>query len=267
MSKLAATLPYALRSQASASRVTAGVSPLLAAASLAGGATLHNVNIHIAQGEIVGLAGLLGSGRTETARAIFGDVPHATGTMTLDGASFAPAQPVEAIRAGVGFVSEDRKAEGVIPHLSVRENITLAALSGLTTLGVVSRRRQAAMVDRFVRQLGIKATSADQPMSELSGGNQQKVLLARWLCMAPRLLILDEPTRGIDIGAKGEIQRLVNEMAAAGMGILMISSELEELVEGCSRVVVLRSGSSVAELDGDAISEEAIVHAMAEGGP
>jgi len=131
---------------------------------------------------------------------------------------------------------------------------------------VVSRRRQAAMVDRFMRQLGIKATSADQRMSELSGGNQQKVLLARWLCTEPRLLILDEPTRGIDIGAKGEIQRLVNEMAAAGMGILMISSELEELVEGCSRVVVLRSGRSVAELGGVAISEEAIVHAMAEGG-
>lgn len=227
---------------------------------------LRDVSVDIGHGEIVGLAGLLGSGRTETARAIFGDVPHASGTMALDGASYAPSQPEEAIRAGVGFVSEDRKGEGIIPDLSVRENLTLAALKGLTRFGVVSRRRQAAMVDRFMRQLGIKATSADQRMSELSGGNQQKVLLARWLCTEPRLLILDEPTRGIDIGAKGEIQRLVNEMAAAGMGILMISSELEELVEGCSRVVVLRSGRSVAELGGDAISEEAIVHAMAEGG-
>ena len=240
--------------------------PLFAAASLGGGAMLRDVSVDIGHGEIVGLAGLLGSGRTETARAIFGDVPHASGTMALDGASYAPSQPEEAIRAGVGFVSEDRKGEGIIPDLSVRENLTLAALKGLTRFGVVSRRRQAAMVDRFMRQLGIKATSADQRMSELSGGNQQKVLLARWLCTEPRLLILDEPTRGIDIGAKGEIQRLVNEMAAAGMGILMISSELEELVEGCSRVVVLRSGRSVAELGGVAISEEAIVHAMAEGG-
>ncbi len=240
--------------------------PLLVAASLGGGAMLRDVSVDIGRGEIVGLAGLLGSGRTETARAIFGDVPHASGTMTLDGASYAPSQPEEAIRAGVGFVSEDRKGEGIIPDLSVRENLTLAALKGLTRFGVVSRRRQAAMVDRFMRQLGIKATSADQRMSELSGGNQQKVLLARWLCTEPRLLILDEPTRGIDIGAKGEIQRLVNEMAAAGMGILMISSELEELVEGCSRVVVVRSGRNVAELDGVAISEEAIVHAMAEGG-
>ena len=240
--------------------------PLLTAASLGGGAMLRDVSVDIGRGEIVGLAGLLGSGRTETARAIFGDVPHASGTMTLDGASYAPSQPEEASRVGVGFVSEDRKGEGIIPDLSVRENLTLAALKGLTRFGVVSRRRQAAMVDRFMRQLGIKATSADQRMSELSGGNQQKVLLARWLCTEPRLLILDEPTRGIDIGAKGEIQRLVNEMAAAGMGILMISSELEELVEGCSRVVVLRSGRSVAELVGVAISEEAIVHAMAEGG-
>ena len=240
--------------------------PLLSAQSLAGG-SLRDVSVGISRGEIVGLAGLLGSGRTETARAIFGDGAQESGAMTLDGASYAPGQPDEAIRAGVGFVSEDRKAEGVIPDLSVRENLTLAALKGLTTFGVVSRRRQAALVDRFMQQLGIKATSADQRMSELSGGNQQKVLLARWLCMEPRLLILDEPTRGIDIGAKGEIQRLVNEMAAGGVGILMISSELEELVEGCSRVVVLRNGRSVAELRGDAISEEAIVHAMAEGGP
>ena len=243
-----------------------GVAPLLAASHLGGGAMLADVSVDVGRGEIVGLAGLLGSGRTETARTIFGDVPREFGAMMLDGTPFAPAHPHEAIDAGVGFVSEDRKAEGIIPDLSVRENLTLAALKSLARFGVVSRKRQAALVDRFMRELAIKTTGADQRMSELSGGNQQKVLLARWLCMEPRLLILDEPTRGIDIGAKGEIQRLVNEMAAAGMGILMISSELEELVEGCARVVVLRSGRSVAELRGDAISEAAIVHAMAEEG-
>jgi ribose transport system ATP-binding protein len=134
----------------------------------------------------------------------------------------------------------------------------------LTRFGIVSRTKQREIVDRFMRRLGIKATSADQRIRELSGGNQQKVLLARWLCTEPKLLILDEPTRGIDIGAKGEIQALVNELAASGLGVLMISSELEELVEGSTRVVVLRDGRDVAVLEGDRISQQAIIHAMAE---
>ena len=138
-----------------------------------------------------------------------------------------------------------------------------AALPTLTRFGIVSRRKQGAIVDRFMQRLGIKATSADQRIRELSGGNQQKVLLARWLATDPKLLILDEPTRGIDIGAKGEIQHLVNELAATGLGVLMISSELEELVEGSSRVVVLRDGRNVAELTGDEISQQAIIRAMA----
>jgi ribose transport system ATP-binding protein len=222
------------------------------------------VSISIHKGEIVGLAGLLGCGRTETARAIFGATPTDDGTMQLNGASFAPSTPHDAIRAGIGFVSEDRAAEGIIPDLSVRENLTLAALPLLTKHGIVSRSRQTAIVTRFMQRMGIKATSTDQRMRELSGGNQQKVLLARWLCTEPRLLILDEPTRGVDIGAKGEIQHLLNELADAGLGVLMISSELEELVEGSSRVVVLHDGRDVAELRGEAISEQAIIHAMAD---
>jgi galactofuranose transport system ATP-binding protein len=217
-------------------------------------------------GEIVGLAGLLGSGRTETARAVFGATPYDSGTMLLSGTPFSPHSPRDAIRAGIGFVSEDRKTEGIIPDLSVRENLTLAALPLLTKYGIVSRRRQAEIVERYMQRMGIKATSADQRIRELSGGNQQKVLLARWLCTEPRLLLLDEPTRGIDIGAKGEVQHLVTELAESGVGILMISSELEELVEGSSRVVVLRDGRDVSELRGDAISEHAIIHAMAEAG-
>lgn len=143
--------------------------------------------------------------------------------------------------------------------------MTLAALPLLTRFGIVSRKGQAEVVDRYMQRMGIKATSADQRIRELSGGNQQKVLLARWLCTNPRLLLLDEPTRGIDVGARGEIQQLLNELAQAGMGVLMISSELEELVEGASRVVVLRDGRDVAELRGEAISEHAIIHAMAGG--
>jgi ribose transport system ATP-binding protein len=238
--------------------------PLLRAENLAHGSRLRGVSIDVRKGEIVGLAGLLGSGRTETARAVFGASPSDSGSMQLDGAPFAPGTPHEAIGAGIGFVSEDRGAEGIIPDLSVRENLTLAALPLLSKYGIVSRRRQTEIVDRFMQRMGIKATSADQRMRELSGGNQQKVLLARWLCTDPRLLILDEPTRGIDIGAKGEIQHLLNELADGGLGVLMISSELEELVEGSSRVVVLRDGRDVAELRGEAISEQAIIHAMAD---
>jgi ribose transport system ATP-binding protein len=149
--------------------------------------------------------------------------------------------------------------------MSVRENLTLALLPAISRHGVVDRRRQQEVVDRFIRRLDIKTTGPDQKIRELSGGNQQKVLLARWLCLDPRLLLLDEPTRGIDVGAKGEIQSLINELADSGLGVLMISSELEELVEGSDRVVVLRDGRTVAELPHQAITEDAIMAAMAEG--
>ncbi len=238
--------------------------PLMRAESLAHGTRLRGVSVDVHRGEIVGLAGLLGSGRTEMARAIFGATPRDDGAMQLDGAPFDPTTPHDAIAAGIGFVSEDRAAEGIIPDLSVRENLTLAALPLLARYGIVSRTRQTEIVTRFMERMGIKASSAEQRIRELSGGNQQKVLLARWLAMEPKLLILDEPTRGIDIGAKGEIQRLLNELADDGLGVLMISSELEELVEGSSRVVVLRDGRNVAELRGEAISEQAIIHAMAD---
>ncbi|MDQ2665494.1 MAG: sugar ABC transporter ATP-binding protein [Gemmatimonadota bacterium] len=237
--------------------------PLLVATSLARGARLRDVSFTVKKGEIVGLAGLLGSGRTETVRAVFGAESADGGSMLLRGTPFSPATPHEGIEAGIGFVSEDRKAEGIIPELSVRENLTLAILPLLTRFGVVSRARQSEVVERYMTRLGIRASSADQPIRELSGGNQQKVLIARALCMKPALLILDEPTRGIDIGAKGEIQALVNELAADGLGVLMVSSEVEELVEGSTRVVILRDGRSVSELGAGEISESAIVHALA----
>ncbi|MDT7779585.1 MAG: galactofuranose transport system ATP-binding protein [Acidobacteriota bacterium] len=241
--------------------------PLLRAENLTRGRRLSHVSLEARRGEIVGMAGLLGSGRTETARAIFGADSIDDGTVYLEGKPLRLNAPREAIEAGLAFLTEDRKAEGIIPELSVRENLTLAALPEMSRLGVVSRVKQNEAVERFMRRLGIKASSAEQKIRELSGGNQQKVLLARWLCKNPKFLILDEPTRGIDIGAKGEIQSLINELAASGLGVLMISSELEELVEGSSRVVVMREGQCVAELRGAAISQEQIIHAMAEGGP
>ena len=173
--------------------------------------------------------------------------------------------PAEAIAAGLGFCTEDRKFEGIVPGLSVRENMTLAIMPRLTRGGLVDEARSRAIADRFIERLGIRCASPEQPIRELSGGNQQKVLLARWLCMNPRLLILDEPTRGIDVGAKAEILTLVRELAAAGLGVLMISSELEEIVDAASRIFVLRDGVTVAELDGDAVSETAVMAAMAEG--
>ncbi|MDT5121977.1 MAG: galactofuranose transport system ATP-binding protein [Acidobacteriota bacterium] len=239
--------------------------PLLRAENLTRGRKLNHVTVDTARGEIVGVAGLLGSGRTETARAIFGADKIDEGQVYLEGKPLKLRSPRDAIKAGLAFLSEDRKAEGIIPELSVRENLTLAALPALTKLGIVSHAREQEIVERFMKRLGIKASSADQKIRELSGGNQQKVLLARWLCQNPKFLILDEPTRGIDIGAKGEIQELINELANSGLGVFMISSELEELVEGSSRVIVMRDGQRVGELRGKEISQDAIIHAMAEG--
>lgn len=238
--------------------------PLLRAENLSRGRRLQNVSLAAGKGEILGMAGLLGSGRTDVARAVFGADKIDEGKVFLDGKEVKIHSPNDAINAGIAFLSEDRKAEGIIPELSVRENLTLAALPTLTTAGIVSRARQREIVEKFMQRLRIKASSADQKIRELSGGNQQKVLLARWLCRNPKFLLLDEPTRGIDIGAKGEIQALVNELAESGLGVLMISSELEELVEGSDRVVVMRDGRLAAELKDGEISQDSIINAMAE---
>ena len=241
--------------------------PLLKTDKLSRGRRLKNVSLEARHGEILGMAGLLGSGRTDVARAVFGADRAESGKVFIDGKEIDLSSPSKAIKAGIAFLSEDRKAEGIIPEWSVRENLTLAALPELTTMGIVSRAKQNEIVNKFIKRLGIKASSPDQKIRELSGGNQQKVLLARWLCKNPKFMIMDEPTRGIDIGAKGEIQTLVNEFAKEGRGILMISSELEELVEGSSRVVVMRDGELVAELPRSMISQDAIINAMASVDP
>jgi monosaccharide-transporting ATPase len=247
------------------SRHHSGQEVLLDATGLREGRKLQNASVKVHAGEIVGLAGLLGSGRSEVARAVFGADTIEAGRITVDGKEVHFRAPVDAIRAGIGFCSEDRKVDGIIPDLSVRENLTLAALPTLTRYGIVDRKKQEEIVNRFIQRLGIKTSGPDQKIRELSGGNQQKVLLARWLCLNPRLLLLDEPTRGIDVGAKSEIQKLVEELAEAGMGVLLISSELEEIIEGSDHVVVLRDGVTVTELSRVGISQDAIMTAMAHG--
>ena len=232
---------------------------------LARGRMLRDVSVKVGAGEIVGLAGLLGSGRTETARILAGaDVPE-DGELRVGGDRVDFSSPADAIRARIGYLSEDRKTFGIVPEMSVRDNLTLALLPALSRQGVVDRGQQQRVVERFIERLGIKTSGADQPIRELSGGNQQKVLLARALALEPRLLILDEPTRGVDVGAKSEIQGLINELADDGLAVLMVSSELEELTEGADRVVVMRDGRSVAELSKDEVSQEAIMGAMAHG--
>lgn len=238
---------------------------LLEASALRRGVRLRGADVRVHAGEIVGLGGLLGAGRTETARVIFGADRADAGEIKLARQTVRWRSPRDAIRAGLGFISEDRKVEGIIPELSVRENLTLALLPALSKYGVVDRQRQRLIVENLIVQLGIKTAGADQPIRELSGGNQQKVLLGRWLCMNPKLLILDEPTRGIDIGAKGEIQALIGGLAQNGLGVLMISSELEELSEGCERVTVMRDGMTVRDLTGGEITQEAMLHVMAHG--
>jgi monosaccharide-transporting ATPase len=240
--------------------------PLLKAENLSGMRKLHDVSVSIRPGEVVGLAGLLGSGRSETARAIVGAFPLDGGSVVLAGKPLKKGRIAQAMRAGIALLAEDRKTDGIIPNLSVRENIALAALPALSPFGIVSKAKQDKIVKIFMERLRIKAASPEQKVSELSGGNQQKVLLARWLATGPKILLLDEPTRGIDVGAKAEVQALIDELAREGLGVLLISSELEELIDGSDRVVVLRDGSVVGELIGsgiDGITEQNVLTAIA----
>jgi len=216
-------------------------------------------------GQVVGLAGLLGSGRTETARLLFGiDTPDA-GRITVDGKAVAVKSPARAIALGFAFTPEDRRDAGIIPSLSVRENIVLALQASRGTWRAMSRKGQLALADRFIEALDIKTPGPEQTIANLSGGNQQKVLLARWLATEPRLLILDEPTRGIDVGAKAEIEKLIASLREKGMAIVFISSELEEVVRDSQRVVVLRDRAKVGELAGEQITEQAIMQMIAGG--
>ena len=237
--------------------------PVLEAVAMSRKLVLDDVTVRVRPGEVVGLAGLLGSGRSETAKAIFGALPLDSGSVKVDGKALRRSNPASRIRNKIAFLPEDRKAEGIIPDLSIRDNIGLAALPQLTRAGFVRQKQLDEIVDVFFRRLRIKASSPRQRVAELSGGNQQKVLLARLLCLNPKVLLLDEPTRGIDVGAKAEVQALVAELAEKGMAVVLISSELEEVVEGSDAVVVLRDGAPLATLFGAAISEDTIMDTIA----
>ncbi|MFC8130838.1 sugar ABC transporter ATP-binding protein [Streptomyces sp. NPDC057302] len=242
--------------------------PVLQASNLTMRHHLHDVSLDIRPGEVVGLGGLLGSGRSETAKAIAGALPPDSGHVMIAGAPVRTGSPPAAIRAGISLLPEDRKAEGIVPGLSVRENIALAALPRLSRFGLVNEGAIDSIVDTFMKRLRIKASGPHQKVGELSGGNQQKVLLARWLAMNPKVLLLDEPTRGIDIGAKAEVQKLIDELANDGLAVLLISSDMEELIEGSDRVIVLKDGKVIEELTGTKVTEDALMRAIATtGGP
>ena len=237
--------------------------PALRASGLTVRHRVQDVSVDVHPGEVVGLGGLLGAGRSETAKAIVGALGTESGTVEVEGRALRRRSPAASIRAGVVMLPEDRKVEGIIPNLSVRENISLAALPRLSRAGIVSRAKQDEVVRFFMERLRIKASGPDQKVGDLSGGNQQKVLLARWLCLNPKVLLLDEPTRGIDVGAKAEVQALIDELAGEGLGVLLISSDLEELIEGSDRVVILKDGKVVGHLAGEEVTEEGLLDALA----
>ncbi|PXY21308.1 sugar ABC transporter ATP-binding protein [Prauserella muralis] len=237
--------------------------PVLTAHGLQVRNRLHGVDLAVRPGEVLGLGGLLGSGRSETVKAVYGALPVRSGSVHVGGRPVRPNSVPHALRAGVALLSEDRKAEGIIADLSVRDNIALAVLPRFSRGGLVAEKRIDALVETFVRRLRIKAASPQQKVRELSGGNQQKVLIARWLCTEPKVFLLDEPTRGIDVGAKAEVQALIDELAEQGLAVVLISSEMDELVEGADRVVVLRDGAVSGELSEDRKTSAALLAALA----
>ncbi|MEU0154524.1 sugar ABC transporter ATP-binding protein [Micromonospora fulviviridis] len=246
-----------------ASAVEPADPPILRATGLTRRHVLGGVSINLRPGEVVGLSGLLGAGRSETAKAIAGAMPLDAGQVTVSGARLRRRSIAGAVRAGVGLLPQNRTTEGIIASLSVRDNIALAALPRLSRAGIVSEARLDRIVETFMRRLRIKATSPHQPVGELSGGNQQKVLLARWLATHPRVLMLDEPTRGIDIGTKSEVQALIDDLAVDGLAVMLISSDLEELVGSCDRVLVLRDGAVAGQLTGPNVTEKNIMALLA----
>jgi ABC-type sugar transport system ATPase subunit len=220
---------------------------------------LNNISITVHAGEIVGLAGLVGSGRTELARAVFGADHFDQGEVLIDGSPVSIHSPQQAIRQGIALVPEDRKLQALVLMLAVRENISLPNLGRLSSLGFVKRREERALSNRFIEALRIRTPSMEQSVVNLSGGNQQKVVLAKWLALEPKILIVDEPTRGIDIGAKAEVHELLSQLAANGVAVLMISSELPEILGMSDRIYVMREGSIVGELIRSEATQERIM--------
>ena len=228
------------------------------------GPGFSDISLKVSRGQVIGLTGLLGSGRSELARAIYGADRAQTGTLKVKGQEVKIHHPIDAMHLGMGMLPDDRKAEGIIGDLSVRENIILAMQAKRGILDLIPMKEQEEIADKFIDLLQIKCASRETPVKQLSGGNQQKVIIARWLATDPDFLILDEPTRGIDIGTKTEIQKLVIQLAQEGKGVLFISSEIEEMLRTCNRLAVLRDGAKVGELSGD-MTQEKVMKTIAEG--
>lgn len=223
----------------------------------------RNVNFEIRAGEIVGFAGLVGAGRSEVAKAIFGLDARASGDVELDGKPLTLGSTKYAMRAGVGLVPEDRKRQGCVLGMPCRANVSLAMLDRLRHMGMLDRAKEKEVAAQYFGQLRVKAESLEAPVNSLSGGNQQKIVLAKWLARGGRLLIIDEPTRGVDVGAKAAIHALIDQLAQGGMAVMLISSELPEVLSLSTRIMVMREGRIVGELARSEASQDAVLRLMA----
>jgi rhamnose transport system ATP-binding protein len=251
------------RDLAARARVAHGVQgePVLQVCRLSREGVFFDVSFEVCAGEIVALAGLVGSGRSEVARAIFGIDRSDAGTVTIRGRLLRRGSPTDAMAAGIGFVPEDRRQQGLVMDMSVQKNVALASIGSLSHLGLISAGAERRFTMDWVQRLRIKASRLSVPVSQLSGGNQQKVVLAKWLGRRPVMLIADEPTRGIDVAAKAEVHQLIAQLASDGVAVLVISSELPEVLALADRVLVMREGQLIAEYDESEASEERIVAA------
>ena len=239
--------------------------PVISAKQLGHTGTIKPFDIDIHKGEVIGLTGLLGSGRSELVRAIYGADKADKGKLMVNGKEVKINAPIDAMKLGMAYLPEDRKKEGIIADLSVRENIIIALQAKRGMFMPLSRKEMEEAADKYIEMLQVKTASRETPIKSLSGGNQQKVIIGRWLLTNPEYLILDEPTRGIDIGTKTEIQKLVLKLADEGMAVTFISSEVEEMLRTCSRMGVLRDGKKVGEISGDEMTQEGIMKAIAGG--
>ncbi|WP_427118168.1 sugar ABC transporter ATP-binding protein [Pseudarthrobacter scleromae] len=226
-----------------------------------------DISFDVRAGEIVGLSGLVGAGRSEVARAIFGIDKYDSGAVQVCGKALKPLSPRDSMAAGIGFVPEDRRKQGLVMELSVSRNLTLTLRKKLSRLGLLTNRAEARSTGEWAKKLQIKAGAPTSPISTLSGGNQQKVVLGKWLATGPRVLIIDEPTRGIDVGTKSEVHRLISELAGTGLAVLMISSELPEILGMSDRVLVMHEGKITAELSRSEATEETVMTAATGADP
>lgn len=252
-----------LKKEGEATRVSEEV--VIEAKKLGHKGTIRPFDLTVHKGEVIGLTGLLGSGRSELVRAVYGADKPDEGELFVKGKKLQVNAPIEAMMSGMAYLPENRKEEGIIADLSVRENIIIALQAKRGMFRLLSRKEQEEFTDNYIKVLQIKTADRETPVKQLSGGNQQKVILGRWLLTNPDFLILDEPTRGIDIGTKTEIQKLVLELAEKGMSVVFISSEVEEMIRTCSRMAVLRDGSKVGELEESELNQSSIMKAIAGG--